>query len=152
MTSRFSFAVLTVSLFLAVSGYLSAQVTRPTALADDPCYGSMKTTSDFSVTARAVVVPASANRRNFICSIVIVGAAAEIANVVEGTGTTCQTGSDAMAGSTTAANGMSFAANGGVSAIGGGSTILAGNARNVDVCIVPSSTNRLSGFVTWVQR
>lgn len=147
-----AWAILTAALLLSVSGYLSAQVTRPSSGTDDPCYGTLKTTTDFSVTSRTVVVSAAANRRNYICSMVIVGEAAEIASLVEGTGTTCQTGSDAMAGSTTAANGMSFAANGGVSAIGGGATILAGSKVNADVCIVPSSTNRLSGFVTWVQR
>lgn len=150
---RLPLAIITASLIVAISALLSAQVTRPGGIgSEDPCTGGQKTTTAFSTTARVVVISAAAGKKNHICSFGIVAAAAEIANVVEGTGTTCQTGSVALAGSTTAANGMSFAANGGMSSMAGIGTVIAGSGVNVDTCIVPSSTNRVAGFVTWVQK
>lgn len=118
----------------------------------DPCSGNAKTTDPFSLTARGVIVAAAASKKNYICSISVVAGAAEIFNVVEGTGTTCQTGTAAIVGSTTAANGMSFAANGGAALIGGDAAVLSGKTANVDTCILPSGSNRLAGFVTYVQQ
>lgn len=118
----------------------------------DPCSSEAKITAPFSLTARGVIIAAAASKKNYICSISVVAGAAEIFNIVEGTGTTCQTSTAAIVGSTTAANGLSFAANGGMAAVGGGATVIAGTGTNVDTCIMPSSTNRLSGFVTYVQR
>lgn len=118
----------------------------------DPCSSEAKVTDPFSLTARGVIISAAASKKNYICAISVVAGAAEILNIDEGTGTTCQTGTAAIAGSTTAANGLSFAANGGMAAIGSNSTVLAGKTANVDTCIVPSGSNRLAGFVTYVQR
>lgn len=118
----------------------------------DPCSSEAKTTAPFSLTARGVIISAAASKKNYICSIAVVAGAAEIFNIVEGTGTTCQTGTAAVVGSTTAANGLSFAANGGFTATGGNASAIAGIGTNVDTCIMPSSTNRLSGYVTYVQR
>lgn len=118
----------------------------------DPCSSEAKITDPFSLTARAVVIAATSSKKNYICGITVVAGAAEIFNIDEGTGTTCQTSTAAIAGSTTAANGLSFAANGGFAAMGGNSTVMAGKTANVDTCIVPSGSNRLSGFITYVQR
>lgn len=118
----------------------------------DPCSSEAKVTDPFSLTARGVVIAAAASKKNYICAISVVAGAAEIFNIDEGTGTTCQTGTAAIAGSTTAANGLSFAANGGLAAVGSNSTVMAGKTSNVDTCIVPSGSNRLSGFITYVQR
>lgn len=118
----------------------------------DPCSSEAKITDPFSLTARGIIIAAAASKKNYICGITVIAGAAEIFNLDEGTGTTCQTGTAAIAGSTTAANGLSFAANGGLAAIGSNSTVLAGKTANVDTCIVPSGSNRLSGFVTYVQR
>lgn len=117
----------------------------------DPCSGKAKVTDPFSLTARGVLIAASASNKNYICSITMVAGAAEVLNIVEGTGTTCQTGTAAIAGSTTAANGMSVLANGGVVLPGGDATMLAGKTANVDTCFVPSGSNRVAGFVTYVQ-
>lgn len=118
----------------------------------DPCSSETKITAPFSLTARGVIIAAAASKKNYICGIVVVAGAAEIFNLVEGTGTTCQTSTAAIVGSTTAANGLSFAINGGMSVNAGNSTVIAGTGTNVDTCIMPSSTGRLAGFVTYVQR
>lgn len=118
----------------------------------DPCLANAKITDPFSITARAVIIAATSAKKNYICGLLVVAGAAEIFNIDEGTGTTCQTGTAAILGSTTAANGASFAANGGGMIGTGAAAILNGKTANVDTCIVPSSTNRLSGFVTYVQQ
>lgn len=118
----------------------------------DPCSALAKTTDPISITADTVIIAATSGKKNYICSLVIVAGAAEIASITEGTGSTCGTSEAALAGSTTDANGLSFAANGGVSAIGGNATIIAGKTANVDTCLNVSGSNRVSGWVTWVQR
>lgn len=118
----------------------------------DPCSSEAKTTDPISITADTVIIAATSGKKNYICSLVIVAGAAEIASITEGTGSTCGTSEAALAGSTTDANGLSFAANGGVSAIGGNATIIAGKTANVDTCLNVSGSNRVSGWVTWVQR
>ena len=118
----------------------------------DPCAVLAHTTTPVSQTTRTVVIAAVSAKKNYVCGIDIVAAAAEVFNLIEGTGTTCQTGSAAIVGSTTAANGMSFAANGGYAKGNGSGTIYWGKTANVDTCIVPSSTNRLAGSIDWVQQ
>lgn len=118
----------------------------------DPCSSEVKITDPFSLTARGVVIAAVSAKKNYVCGITVVAGAAEIFNIDEGTGTTCQTGTAAIVGSTTAANGLSFAANGGMVAMGSNSTVFAGKTANVDTCIVPSGSNRLAGSITYVQR
>jgi hypothetical protein len=118
----------------------------------DPCSLLATTTTAISVNvARTVIIPASSGKKNYICSYSLVAGAAEISNIVEGTGTTCQTGPAALLGSTTAANGLSFAINGGIAEGNGAASILVGKTANVDTCLVNASTGRVSGKVTWVQ-
>lgn len=118
----------------------------------DPCVGETKTTTPISLTADTVIISATSAKKNYICTLVIVAGAAEIAAITEGTGSTCGTGEAALVGSTTDANGMSFAANGGLSAVGGNSTVIAGKTANVDTCLNVSGSNRVAGWVTWVQK
>jgi hypothetical protein len=118
----------------------------------DPCSAVAKTTTAISLTADTVIIAAVASKKNYICSISIVAGAAEIVSITEGTGSTCGTNEAALAGSTTDANGMSFAANGGIAANGGNATVIAGITANVDTCMNVSGSNRVSGFVTWVQK
>lgn len=117
----------------------------------DPCSGVDKTTTAISLTADTVIIAATASKKNYICTLVVVAGAAEIVSITEGTGSTCATSEAALVGSTTDANGMSFAANGGLSLPGGNATAIKGISTNVDTCLNVSGSNRVSGFVTWVQ-
>jgi hypothetical protein len=47
---------------------------------------------------------------------------------------------------------MSFGANGGLSVGNGQATVLAGKTANVDTCLNVSGSNRVSGFISWVQQ
>jgi hypothetical protein len=118
----------------------------------DPCTGNAKTTTPISSTADVAIITATSGKKNYICSLSLVASAAEVVSVWEGTGTACGTGSAALAGSTTEANGLSFAANGGIALVGGQGTALNGITANVDTCLRISGSNRVSGFVTWVQQ
>jgi hypothetical protein len=118
----------------------------------DPCEVQTKSRTAISQTQDSVVIPAAASKKNYICSMVVVVGAAEILNIVEGTGTLCGTGTTAIMGSTTEANGVPFAANGGFVAVGGNATTIPGSGTNVDTCLMINGSNRASGFVTWVQQ
>lgn len=118
----------------------------------DPCMSVAPTTVAISQTNDAVVISAVSAKKNYICSITLVVGAAEIINIVEGTGSTCGTSTAALIGSTTDANGLSFAANGGFAGGTGHHTFIAGTGTNVDTCLRQSGTNRVSGFLTYVQR
>lgn len=138
---------------LTRNGALYTQPTDGTnLLLVDPCASVAKTTTAISATADTVIITAAASKKNYICGISVVASAAEVVGIVEGTGSTCGTSTAAIVGSTTDANSMSFAANGGIAANGGASTVLAGTGTNVDTCLHVSGSNRVSGYVTWVQR
>ena len=123
-----------------------------TAIVADPCESLAKTTVPISQTTSTKLISATSAKKNYICSIVVVAAAAEIINIVEGTGSVCGTSTAALVGSTTAANGLSFAANGGFSATAGKSTAIPGIGTNVDTCLTQSTTSRVSGYLTYVQQ
>jgi hypothetical protein len=113
----------------------------------DPCTSKHPTTVPISVAADTAVISASASNYTWICGGTLVASAAEVVSIWEGTGTACGTGSAALVGSTTEANGMSFAANGGTLVIGP----MAGISTNVDVCVRLNGTSRVSGFLSVVQ-
>ena len=118
-----------------------------TASASDPCKSIAVTTLPVSVAADTAVISATASKRTYICSGALIATAAEVVNIWEGTGTACGTSSAALAGSTTEANGMSLAANGGFVV----TDTMRGISTNVDVCVRLSATNRVAGWLTYVQ-
>jgi len=141
--------VIAIVLF-AVCVMTATQASAASAL--DVCAYGSKTTTAIDQTADTVIVSATASKKTYICSLFVLAGAAEIVSVWEGTGSTCGTGSAALLGSTTEAQGVSLAANGGFALTGGSSTVLAGKTANVDVCLRQSTSSQVSGFVTWVQR
>lgn len=130
--------------------------TLVTVSTSSPCEVPTPTTVPFSFASSTVqkVITKAAGLRNYICNIVFVAGAAEIVNVLEGTksSTECDTGTIALAGSTTVANGMSFAANEGLAAIGGKGAAIPGIGTNVDTCLATNGSNRVAGWLTEVQR
>ena len=118
----------------------------------DPCETGTKTTTAFSQTAIANIITADAAKKNYICAFTVVAGSAEVVSIVEDDTTACASPTAALMGSTTAANGLSFAANGGMTLGNGESSVLVGSATNRYLCVAQSGSNRVSGFVTWVQR
>lgn len=85
-----------------------------------------------------------------ICSVALVAGAAEIVSFTEGTGSACGTGTLAVSGSTTAANGESYAANGG-RAGGGFGTLMVTTKPGDDLCLAQNTSSRVAGNITFVQ-
>lgn len=117
----------------------------------DPCASITKTTTAISQTTTTRYVTASSGKKTYVCSIMLVANAAETVSLVEGTGTTCTTPT-ALIGSATAANGVSLAANGGFQLAAGNQAAVVGIGTNVDVCVLQAGSNRVTGFITTVQR
>ncbi len=103
-----------------------------------------------SQTADTAVITATASQYIYVCSIVLVVSAAETVSIWEGTGTACGTGSTAILGSTTEANGMSFSATSGLSAISP-VPFFRTASTNVDLCIRQSGANRVSGMISYIK-
>lgn len=120
-------------------------------IGNDPCSDVAKTTTPISLITDTIIIPAVSGKKNYICAISVVAGAAEIVSITEGTTALCASGEVALLGSVTDAEGMSFAANGGLALIGGNATVIAGKTSNVNTCLNVSGSNRVSGYVTWVQ-
>lgn len=101
-----------------------------------------------SQTADATLVSGTASQYFYICSIILVAGAAEVVSLWEGTGTACGTGSAAILGSTTEANGLSLAANGGFTMVSGTPFLRTATTAN-DICLRQSGANRVSGVITY---
>jgi len=101
-----------------------------------------------SQTADTTLVSGTSSQYFYICSIILVAGAAEVVSLWEGTGTACGTGSTAILGSTTEANGLSVSANGGFSAVSGIPFLRTATTAN-DICLRQSGTNRVSGVLTY---
>lgn len=112
-----------------------------------PCDAIAHTTIPISVAADTAVITASASNRNYLCGGALIAGVAEIVNIWEGTGSACGTSSAAVAGSTTEANGMSLSANGGFVI----ASPIRGLSTNVDTCLRLSGTNRVAGWLDYVQ-
>ena len=104
-----------------------------------------------SLTANTQIITGAASKQTYVCSInLVVGAATNVA-VVEGTGTTCATGTTGMAGGATAATGWNFAANGGIAQGTGLGAIMRTATAADNVCIFVSAANQVSGVISWTQ-
>lgn len=125
----------------------------------DPCTsagpGSTNPKTNVSVstaTGSTQLVAGVAGKRVYVCSEYIVGQAAWVGNLVEGTGTTCGTGTAAVQGSITAANGFSFPAQGGFT-FGAGSGSITQTAVTGDaLCLLQSGTVQVAGNIMVVQQ
>lgn len=122
-----------------------------TRVAYDPCNSASKTVKAISQIDDTELVALSGTTVVYICHIELVAAAADIVNVVSGTGDVCGTATAALAGSTTQANGMSFADNGGYVAGDGSATIYKGAAGHA-ICLTQNGTSRLAGSISYVQQ
>jgi len=118
----------------------------------DPCKAQTKSYASISQTASAQLVAGTASKKIYVCSIHVVVAAATNVAVVEGTGSTCGTGTAGVGGfgGATAATGWNFAANGGI-ALGNGDSSLGAEVTGGDnLCIFNSGSGQVSGGISYV--
>jgi hypothetical protein len=118
----------------------------------DPCKAQTKSYASINQTASAQLVAGTASKKIYVCSIHVVVAAATNVAVVEGTGSTCGTGTAGVGGfgGATAATGWNFAANGGI-ALGNGDSSLGAEVTGGDnLCIFNSGSGQVSGGISYV--
>jgi hypothetical protein len=118
----------------------------------DPCKAQTKSYASINQTASAQLVAGTASKKIYVCSIHVVVAAATNVALVEGTGTTCGTGTAGVGGfgGATAATGWNFAANGGI-ALGNGDSSLGAEVTSGDnLCILNSGSGQVSGGISYV--
>lgn len=114
----------------------------------DACDGGTKVFVAISQTTSTQLFAGTASNKTHVCSVTIVqpSASTQTYSLVSGTGSVCATGTAAMIGATTAANGLQqpFSA-------GAGSGTIAKSAANADnVCLLQSGTDRLTGVIGYV--
>jgi hypothetical protein len=98
-------------------------------------------------TASAQLVTGVAAQKIYVCSIVIVSAAAQNVSLVEGTGATCAVGTAGLIGG--AAASMSLAVNGGVSSVASRPWMKSITAAD-NICLLQSGVGNISGVLTFV--
>lgn len=104
-----------------------------------------------NITASTQIIAGVSSKQIYVCSLNLVAGAGDNVALVEGTGTTCATGTAGIAGGATAATGWNFAANGGL-ALGNGLGIIARTATAANnVCLLVSSSGQVSGNIVWTQ-
>lgn len=127
-----------------------AQILRP---AIDPCQNGAapKTYVSVSVTSNTQLVTGTTGKKVYICSVNLLAAAATNVAIVEGTGSTCGTGTAGVPGlgGATAATGWNFAANGGIVIGNGGFSVAGETTAGDNVCILVSASNQISGGLSF---
>jgi len=121
----------------------------------DPCETNAKSFVKVSLTANAQLISGTSGKQTYFCSWNLVTGGAVGVAVVEGTGSTCGTGTlGTISGGATAATGWQFGANGGeVEAAGNaslGATATGGGGANV--CVFVSAAVQVSGNIGYVQQ
>jgi hypothetical protein len=107
--------------------------------------------TSINVTVDTTLITGTASQHIYICAIQMMAAGAVNAAIVSGTGTTCQTGTGAVFGGTTAATGWNFPANGGI-AHGSGLGVVGRTAAVTDgICIDVSAAVQVSGNISWTK-
>lgn len=125
------------------------------AAALDPCETNAKSFAKISLTANTQVITGTAAKQTYFCSINLVTAGAVNVAVVEGTGSTCATGTlGTISGGATAATGWNFGANGGIVIAPGNSSVgaTATGGGGANVCVFASAAVQVSGNIGYVQQ
>jgi hypothetical protein len=102
-------------------------------------------------TASTQIITGAASKQTYICNVFLFSATAQNINIVEGTGTTCATGTAGMLGGATAATGPNLAANQGFVLPASTVPWLKTATAADNVCLLQSGTGQVSGVIVWTQ-
>jgi hypothetical protein len=117
----------------------------------DPCQRYGRLTAVINQTANAQVIALSTGNYTYICSIDLVTATAQNIALVEGTGSTCGTSTQGIAGGATAATGWNLVLGGFIIKGTGEAWVFKSNSKSTNICILQSSTGQVSGSIQYVQ-
>ena len=141
------------TLIAAVTSSIPAGTFRIGYTSDDPCANLIKIPIPISQATSTQIISGTSAQKIYVCSFALISSPGENVNLIEGTGSVCATGSTAMLGSTTAANGLSIPANGGLTHGSGAGTVAGAVATPADnVCLTQSGTARVSGVLSYVKQ
>lgn len=119
----------------------------------DPCQQQTRTTGVLNLTTSTRIVVGVAAKQTFVCYLQFaLSAVADNIALVEGTGSTCGSGTAGMAGGATAGTGWNLLANGSVTAGIGVAYAFRTATLADDVCLLVSSAAQVSGVVQYVQQ
>jgi hypothetical protein len=123
-----------------------------TAIVADPCETAAWTQVNVNLAAAGAsqVIAASSGKKLYICSGTLLAGAADNVAVVEGTGTNCATGQTAVFGGTSTAAGLNLGANQGAVWNGTGHHHFQTNVASDALCLNPSATAQLTGYLNYV--
>lgn len=120
----------------------------------DPCSSAAKTFLPFSITTATTteITPslAGASTNYYVCSLVLVTAAANNVALVDDDTDGCVSVTSGMAGGTTAASGFNMAANSGMTFGNGTGAVFKTAGTNRVICLVTSAATQLSGTMSVV--
>ena len=132
-----------------LAGLFASPAARAQSVLSDPCSSAPATLVPISITTAAATqqVTGATNKKIYVCEIVMIAGAADNVAVIEGTGTNCGTGTAALAGGTTSANGLNFGSNGGLIAQRTGFSHFWTQTAGDNICLTASSAGPLSGWL-----
>jgi len=130
------------------SGTNAATTDAALVVAPSPNPSTM-CTSFIAISQTASTDLVTSTNKLHICAMLIVSATAQSISLVEGTGATCGTGTAAIMGATTAANGMSLAANGGWTHTADRAFLVTATTAD-HLCLLQSGAGNVSGFISYV--
>ncbi len=107
--------------------------------------------ANINQTASAQLITGTASQKIYFCTVMVISGTAQNIELVEGTGTTCGTGTAGLWGGTTAATGPNLAANGGFAVASPAYTNFTATAAD-NVCLLQSGTGQVSGWITYVSQ
>lgn len=120
----------------------------------DPCSSGAKTFLPINISTATTteITPslAGASTNYYVCSLVLVTAAANNVALVDDDSDGCGSVTSGMAGGTSAASGFNLAANSGMTFGNGTGAVFKTNGTNRVVCLVTSAATQLSGTMTVV--
>lgn len=127
--------------------------TRTSVL--DPCEANSQSYATGVITSATTtrIVAPSASNKTYACMFFTKASAVDSVAVVEGTGGTCGTGTAAVLGGTTTANGLVFgtAGDGLLLQLGGKVAAMQTAGTNVDLCLITSTAGPLIYAIKYVQ-
>jgi hypothetical protein len=128
---------------------------RVRAVNVDPCEANVQTYATGVITSATTtrIVAPSASNKTYACMFFTKASAADNVAIVEGTGGTCGTGTAAVLGGTTTANGLVFgtAGDGVLLQAGGKVAAMQTAGTNVDLCLITSTAGPLIYSIKYVQ-
>lgn len=128
---------------------------RPSSAVLNPCETNAQSYATGVITSATTtrIVAPSASNKTYLCMFFTKASAADNVAVVEGTGGTCGTGTAALLGGTTTANGLVFgtAGDGLLLQAGGKVAVIQTAGTNVDTCLITSTAGPLIWSAKYVQ-